>query len=94
MILLFLLLFMGAAPAQAQTPACGPAREGQLACMAGRLCVCRFDAGGTLTGRPSAHRWDCGALRPDCPPPPLAPAQPAPPITIAPWMGTAPRGVK
>lgn len=64
------LLLLLAYPAAAQ-PACTPGREGQLACMAGRLCACRFENGGSLTGRPSAHRWDCGTLRPDCRPEPV-----------------------
>ncbi len=59
-------------PAAAQIPpACNNAREGQLICMAGRLCACRYETGGSLTGRPSAHRWDCGPLRPDCRPEPM-----------------------
>ena len=86
---LFLLL-LGALPAHAQ-PACGPAREGQLACMAGRLCQCRYETGGTLTGRPSAHRWDCGPLRPDCRPDSL-PVAPGPPITYAPFPMQRPTG--
>jgi hypothetical protein len=55
----------------AAQPACNAQREGQVACMSGRLCACRYETGGSLTGRPSAHRWDCGALRPDCRPDPL-----------------------
>ena len=47
-------------------PACTPAREGMTACFGEKLCVCRYDQGGQLTGRPSADRWDCGALRPNC----------------------------
>jgi hypothetical protein len=64
--LLLLLPVMAAAQ-----PACNAQREGQVACMAGRLCACRYETGGSLTGRPSAHRWDCGALRPDCRPDPV-----------------------
>lgn len=71
---LFLLLLAG--PALAQVPLCIPEREGMTACFDGRLCRCRFDPGGQLTGRPADHRWDCGALRPPCPAPEPAPAQP------------------
>ncbi len=49
---------------------CGPAREGQVACMSGRLCACRFERGGQLTGRPDRFAWDCGTLRPPCDLPP------------------------
>ena len=63
----FLLLLL-AGPAAAQVPICNALREGMTACFDGRLCRCRFVAGGQLTGRADAHRWDCGALRPDCRP--------------------------
>lgn len=71
-----LALLLLAAPAQAQ-PACVPGREGVTACLDGRLCLCRFERGGQLTGRPDGFRWDCGALRPDCRPPEGA--------TVSPW---------
>ena len=74
---LFLLLIAG--PALAQVPLCIPEREGMTACFDGRLCRCRFDPGGQLTGRPAGHRWDCGALRPPC----LAP-EPAPALPVLP----------
>lgn len=57
-------------------PACNAAREGMAACFGDKLCRCRFEPGGTLTGRRAGHRWDCGALRPPCG---AAPAGPAPP---------------
>ncbi len=78
----FALLLLAApalAPSHAQpppptsappVPMCVPQREGMVACFEGRLCLCRFQPGGQLTGRPDGHRWDCGALRPDCRPPP------------------------
>lgn len=51
----------------AQDPArCGPGRDGQVACMSGRLCACRFERGGQLTGRGDHFAWDCGPLRPSC----------------------------
>ena len=37
-----------------------------LACFGTRLCVCRYDPGGSLSARPPDYRWDCGPLRPDC----------------------------
>ena len=58
----------GLAQAQAAppVPVCIPAREGMVACFSSRLCTCRFEPGGSLTGRPEGFRWDCSALRPDC----------------------------
>jgi hypothetical protein len=80
-LLLPLALASLPAPAGAQAqaglpPACNAAREGMAACFGEKLCRCRFEPGGTLTGRPAGHRWDCGALRPACG---TAPAGPAPP---------------
>lgn len=67
-------------PAAAQVPICQAQREGMTACFDGRLCRCRHEAGGQLTGRPDGFRWDCGALRPDCRPAPATLPQPdAPP---------------
>jgi hypothetical protein len=80
------LLLPGLAAAQ---PARNAQREGQVACMAGRLCACRYETGGSLTGRPSAHRWDCGALRPDCRPDPL----PGPDNSALPWLAVPPRAM-
>ena len=84
---LFLLLLL-AGPAGAQTPpACAPAREGMVACFGEKLCECRWQPGGTLTGRPAGHRWDCGVLRPACG---VAPAGPSaaemPPLTVMPLL--------
>jgi len=35
-----------------EPPQCIEAREGQLACMTGKQCACRFITGGSMTGRP------------------------------------------
>lgn len=79
------LLVSLAIPAWAQpVPACIRAREGQLACMAGKQCECRFERGGTTTGLPDRMVWDCGVLRPPCPPDPTIRQE-------APW--TPPAGV-
>ncbi len=62
-----LILLLLALPAAAQeTPACDAAREGAVACLAGRLCECRLERGGSLTGQRSGFRWNCGILRPSC----------------------------
>jgi hypothetical protein len=53
-------------PGAAPILACTAAVEGTVSCMSEKLCVCRFDPGGTLTGRPPRHRWDCGIERPSC----------------------------
>lgn len=74
-----LLLLLVADPANAQgVPACVPARSGQLACIAGRLCACRFERGGSVAARPDRWAWDCGILRPDCQVPPAEAPEPAP----------------
>jgi len=67
--LLAALFASSPAPAAAQ-PLCTEARDGVAACIDGKLCACRFERGGSLSGRRSAMRWDCGALRPSCGPPP------------------------
>ena len=77
---LFLLLLC-LSPAAAQVPICQALREGMTACFDGRLCRCRLEPGGVLTGRPEGYRWDCGALRPDC--------RPREPIT--PWPDIVPQ---
>lgn len=83
-----------ATPAPGLTPApdparCGPAREGQVACMSGRLCACRFERGGQLTGRGDHFAWDCGPLRPSCdlPPADLPGGAVQPDIVIVPQIG-------
>jgi hypothetical protein len=55
-----------AAPAGAQAPACDVQAAETVACIAGRLCRCRFAAASALTGLPEGFRWDCGILRPAC----------------------------
>jgi hypothetical protein len=47
-------------------PLCTAAIEGAVTELAGKMCLCRFQPGGVLTGRPPGHRWDCGVLRPSC----------------------------
>ena len=60
-----LLLALQVETARSQ-PRCTPAREGEVACFDSKLCECRHDPGGVLTGRPPGTRWNCGALRPNC----------------------------
>lgn len=82
-----ILLAVAALPAQAQpAPSCSAEIEGQAACMAGKLCECRFERGGQLTGRPDRFVWDCGAMRPLCPPDPTISQAPAvlPPVGL--WV--------
>ena len=93
---MFLLFAATALPALAQPPpSCTAEVEGQAACMAGKLCECRFERGGQLTGRPDRFAWDCGALRPMCPPDPTIGQAPsgAPPVSL--WLqpgGRFPQG--
>jgi hypothetical protein len=78
-------------PATPDPARCGPAREGQVACMAGRLCACRFERGGQLTGRGEHFAWDCGTLRPACDQPPAdLPGAAHPDIQVFPQV-TLPR---
>lgn len=70
-----LLLLLLATPALAQ-PVCDAARLGTVSCQAGRMCECRFERGGSLTGLPDGYRWDCGTLRPSCPTQELRPQTP------------------
>lgn len=80
----FLALLLFTSPALAQPPpACGPRQEGSVACFADKLCECRWDPGGSLTGRPAAHRWDCGVLRPGCG---VVPAGPPPQALPGGWL--------
>lgn len=65
---------------------CNAAREGIVACLAGTLCACRFERGGSIVGRPDGFRWDCGALRPSCGPAPADLAAPPMPMTIFPQI--------
>ncbi|MDB5415580.1 MAG: hypothetical protein JWR10_3915 [Rubritepida sp.] len=88
---LFFLLLL-AMPATAQVPVCIPQREGMTACFDGRLCRCRFEPAGQLTGRPADHRWDCSALRPDCRP--AEPATPWPQHVPADQLWQSPKGAR
>ncbi|WP_237215463.1 hypothetical protein [Falsiroseomonas oryziterrae] len=60
-------LLLLAVPAAAQSPpACTDARAGMAACLAGKLCLCGYQRGGIVSGRPDGWAWDCGVLRPPC----------------------------
>jgi hypothetical protein len=92
-----LLFLLASLPAAAQEPpACTPARAGAVACMAGTLCECRFERGGSITGTVDGHRWNCGILRPACgeavnPPANLHPQSPwmmQPEILVQPQLPT------
>ena len=54
----------------------------RVACMAGRLCACRFVPGSPATGLTDGYRWDCGILRPRC--------GGEVPATIDAWQGSLP----
>ena len=95
-LLLPLLLAARAAPAQApgaSPPACNAGREGMTACFGETLCRCRHEPGGSLTGRPPGHRWDCGVLRPSCGVAPAGPAAPdLPGLSLMPMLQASPGG--
>lgn len=61
-----LVLLVSFPPAAQEIPACTQDRAGAAACMAGRLCLCGYQRGGIVSGRPDGWRWDCGTLRPAC----------------------------
>jgi hypothetical protein len=53
-------------PVDAQESVCTIERAGIVVCIAGKLCSCSYDRGGTVTGMPAGYRWDCGIKRPSC----------------------------
>ncbi|MBW6399138.1 hypothetical protein KPL78_14850 [Roseomonas sp. HJA6] len=81
------LLVLLPLPVLAQAPpSCTAEIEGQTACMAGKLCECRFERGGQLTGRPDRFAWDCGVMRPMCPPDPTITQTPSNPPPVNLWL--------
>jgi hypothetical protein len=66
MRLLILLLLLALPAAGQDIPACTQDRVGAVACMAGKLCACGYQRGGSVSGRPDGYLWDCGVLRPPC----------------------------
>ncbi len=94
-LFLVLSLFAFHAGTAAAQPRCTPLREGEVACFDGKLCECRHDPGGVLTGRRAGTRWDCGALRPSCGAAPAESAQPPaaerapPPVFPPPYPSAA-----
>ena len=77
LFLVFPLLALHAAGTAASAPRCTPQREGEVACLDGKLCECRHESGGSITGRRAGTRWNCGALRPACGAAPAEAGQPA-----------------
>lgn len=73
------------AGSHAQTPSCGPASVGLVACIANQRCTCRFAFGSPATGLADGHRWDCGILQPSCGEPLAA--------TLDPYQGWLPEGL-
>lgn len=80
------VLFFGfITAAAAAEPVCNAFNEGITGCFANKQCICRFDPGGSLAGRPPGYRWNCGVLRPACElPPPALPGVPLPPSLALP----------
>lgn len=75
-------LVTGSVAAAADPPVCASPSVGLVACIAGRLCSCRFERASQATGLPEGFRWDCGILRPACGEPQAA--------TVDPWQGGLP----
>ena len=88
-----LFLVVAASAVASEIPACTPLREGAVAYLDGKLCACRHEPGGSITGRRPGSRWDCGPLRPACGPAPPAdlggeqPQQPLPFLPMPPPTG-------
>jgi hypothetical protein len=78
------LAWAGPARAQQLAPCDAPSAE-VVACIAGRLCTCRFGRGSAATGLADGFRWDCGILRPRCGGPL--------PATIDPYRGPLPEAL-
>jgi hypothetical protein len=73
LLLLTAFLSLAAASLRAQAPSCAPENADEVACIADKLCRCRFERGGSMSVVPAGWRWDCGALRPYCHRPPALP---------------------
>lgn len=61
-------LAVGSARAQVPPsvwPRCIAERDGQQLGLAGSVCECKYERGGTLTGRPPGWRWSCDIMRMD-----------------------------
>jgi len=83
-LLLAVLCPARAAPAAAEEAGCGTDTVGQVACIGGRLCACRFSPGSPAMRLPDGFRWDCGILRPACV---------AVPATLDPYQGPLPEAL-
>ena len=95
---LLLLPFLALPTAAQEIPACTQDRVGAVACMAGKLCACGYQRGGSVSGRPDGYAWDCGVLRPSCgeafPPATIGSVPtplpqlflPLPPPPMSPWL--------
>ena len=88
LLLAAVLVAFHAGPA-ASEPRCTPQREGEVACLDGKLCECRHGPGRSLSSRPAGMGWNCGALRPACgaaaaPPADAGQPQQPPPFLPAP----------
>jgi hypothetical protein len=93
--LLFLALILAWPAVAEEIPACNAARAGAVACLSGRLCECRFERGGSITGVATGHRWNCSILRPACgaalaPPAAMTPMPYPPEILVQPQLVPAP----
>jgi hypothetical protein len=69
-LLVALVALWPASPGAAEPPICVAETTGTVACIGERLCLCRFERGGSMVEREAGHRWDCGPLRPACHRPP------------------------
>lgn len=80
------LLLAPVAWAQTTPPVCGVAREGVTACIGEKLCECRHEHGGSVSGKREGFHWDCGILRPSCGVAPASPGVEMPSMSIMPLI--------
>jgi len=60
------ILFSSFAANAQEAPRCAAETHGQVACFVNKLCECKFERGGTITGVPDGYRWDCDIKKPSC----------------------------
>lgn len=63
---LFTFLSLPSVASSQQAPQCTAESLGQVACFVNKLCECKFERGGSMTGVPDAYKWDCDIKRPSC----------------------------
>ena len=63
--------------ARAEPPACNAELTGMVTCIAGRLCSCELRQPGSISRQAAGYAWNCGIVRPACPPAEVEAAYPS-----------------